>query len=443
MRQITQLGLFSGIGGFEKAAKEIGWKVAGWCEWDGFCQKILKYHFPNANQHTDIKQTDFTQYADTIDVLTGGFPCQPFSLAGNRAGQSDDRYLWPQMLRAIKESRPRVVVAENVTGLFSILEPESLTEVEHEKVRLFCENEDLPRTSTIERIQRRVIATVIEDLRQAGYVLPELADGTPVVCCVPAAGVGAPHKRDRVWIVAFISPECPTNGGYNTRTSDKIRMDMEEWKLLSTRWEQGTNNTFTSDSLTTNPKSGNGNDMSTSNTTGEGHKERKFDEGREDTKKDSSRVEFWDKRFSKNEFTPNPSSDRWRREWEAFEEKDGQQEPGHTGNMEGRPERLCSSESIADTNLNERCKRGLYKERCKSPERHTCACTACASRDTWENFPTQSPVCSGDDGIPSGLDGITFSKWRKESIKSYGNAIVPQVAMAIFKSIDTIFNETP
>ncbi len=112
---MTHASLFSGIGGFDLAAEWAGWTNMFNCEIDGFCRKVLKYHFPNAQQYADIRTTDFTVWRGRIDVLTGGFPCQPFSLAGKRRGTEDDRYLWPEMLRAIREIRPEWVVGEMFT----------------------------------------------------------------------------------------------------------------------------------------------------------------------------------------------------------------------------------------------------------------------------------------------------------------------------------------
>ena len=114
---MKHIGLFEGIGGFSLAARWMGWETVAWCEWDPFCQHILKYHFPNAEGFGDIKKTDFTKYANRIDILTGGFPCQPYSMAGKRKGKDDERHLWPEMLRAICEIQPTWVVGENVSGL--------------------------------------------------------------------------------------------------------------------------------------------------------------------------------------------------------------------------------------------------------------------------------------------------------------------------------------
>lgn len=158
---MTHASLFSGIGGFDLAAEWMGWTNVLNCEIDEFCRKILKYHFPNAIQYADIRTTDFTVWRDRIDVLTGGFPCQPFSLAGKRKGTDDDRYLWPEMLRAIREIRPRWIVGENVYGL-------------------------------INWSDGMVLEQVCADLENEGYEVQ------PFV--IPACAVGAPHRRDRVWI---------------------------------------------------------------------------------------------------------------------------------------------------------------------------------------------------------------------------------------------------
>jgi hypothetical protein len=95
----------------------MGWETLAWCEWNEFGQKVLRHHFPNAEGFGDITKTDFTKYANRIDILTGGFPCQPYSLAGKRLGKEDDRHLWPEMLRAIREIQPTYVVGENVFGI--------------------------------------------------------------------------------------------------------------------------------------------------------------------------------------------------------------------------------------------------------------------------------------------------------------------------------------
>ena len=161
---MTHASLFSGIGGFDLAADWTGWKNLFNCEKDPFCRQILNYYWPQAISYEDIKTTDFKPHREAIDVLTGGFPCQPFSTAGKRAGADDDRYLWPEMLRAIREIHPRVIVAENVPGLLTIG-------------------------------QGLVFEQVCTDLEGEGYEVQ------PFI--IPACGVNAPHRRDRVWFVAY------------------------------------------------------------------------------------------------------------------------------------------------------------------------------------------------------------------------------------------------
>lgn len=161
---MRHIGLFAGIGGFELAARWMGWNTIAWCEWDSFCQKVLSYHFPEAKGYGDIKQTDFTQYRGQCDILTGGFPCQPYSVAGKRLGKEDERHLWPEMLRVIREVRPRWIIGENVRGLLSW-------------------NEGV------------VFDEVCSDLESEGYEVQAFI--------IPAASVNAPHRRDRIWFVAY------------------------------------------------------------------------------------------------------------------------------------------------------------------------------------------------------------------------------------------------
>jgi DNA (cytosine-5)-methyltransferase 1 len=118
-KPFTHASLFTGIGGFDLAASWMGWQNVFQCEIEPFCQRVLKCFYPQCELFTDIKTSNFTQYHGQIDIITGGFPCQPFSVAGKRQGTDDNRYLWAEMLRAIREVQPRWVVAENVFGLLS------------------------------------------------------------------------------------------------------------------------------------------------------------------------------------------------------------------------------------------------------------------------------------------------------------------------------------
>ena len=258
---MNHASLFSGIGGFELAAEWAGWNNLFHCEWNPFGQRVLKHHFPNSISYNDITKTDFTIHRGQIDILSGGFPCQPYSTAGKRLGKADERHLFPEMLRCIKEVKPRWVVGENVRGLVSW-------------------NEGM------------VFNEVCDDLEREGYEVQSFL--------IPAASVNAPHQRQRVWFVAYS----------NAANSKQLRLEHSE-------------------------------------------KQRNFAESKRKTQREGS---SFTKQFKTN---------------------------------------------------------------------------------GWTGFPTKPPICGGDDGIPRELDSITFPKWRNESIKAYGNAIVPQVAYEIFKAIQS------
>jgi DNA (cytosine-5)-methyltransferase 1 len=253
--------LFSGIGGFDLAAEWCGWENVFHCEWNTFGQKVLKHHFPKSISYNDITKTDFSIHRGAIDIISGGFPCQPYSSAGKRLGKEDERHLWPEMLRAIREIQPSWVVGENVRGLTNW-------------------NGGL------------VFDEVQSDLEIEGYeVLPFL---------LPAASVGARHQRQRIWIIAYS-------------------------KCYGLEYSSTTSNIYTKKGETLKKECKSANDVKTDG----------------------------------SQFYSN---------WKS-------------------------------------------------------------------NLQIEELVCRGNDGISKRLDSITFSKWRKESMKGYGNAIVPQVAYQIFKSI--------
>ena len=252
---MTHGSLFSGIGGFDLAAEWMGWENKFHCEWNEFGQKVLKYYWPNAELFSDITKSAFTKYEGAIDIISGGFPCQPYSSAGKRLGKEDERHLWPHMLRAIREAAPSFVVGENVRGLTNW-------------------NGGL------------VFDEVQADLEALGYQVAAFL--------IPACGVNAPHKRDRIWFVAYSMCE---------------------------RYSRTT----------------------------------------------SSRAESIEKRKSYNDV------------------------------------RKCTWQN---------------------------------KENYWCDWPKQPYVLFRNDGIPSGLDYKTFRNIRRETIKAAGNAIVPQVAYQIFKTIE-------
>jgi DNA (cytosine-5)-methyltransferase 1 len=154
----THLDLFSGIGGFALAAKWNGFRTVGFCDNEPYAQTVLRKHWPDVPIHDDIRKVRGELYAG-ITLLTGGFPCQPFSLAGKQRGKADDRYLWPEMLRVIREAKPAWIVGENVAGIVNM-----------------------------------ALDQVHADLEAEGYEVESII--------IPACAVDAPHRRDRCWIIA-------------------------------------------------------------------------------------------------------------------------------------------------------------------------------------------------------------------------------------------------
>jgi DNA (cytosine-5)-methyltransferase 1 len=329
--------LFSGIGGFDLASEWMGWENVFHCEYDPFCQKVLKHHFPNSKLYKDVRTFDATNYLGRIDLLSGGFPCQPFSSAGKRKGTEDERHLWPEMLRVIREVSPRYVVGENVRGLLNWS-------------------------------GGLVFEEVCADLEDAGYEV------TPYL--LPACGVNAPHRRDRIWFVAQNTDENG-RGSFKRKEEPNVR---------------GFGNIGTRDNV----------GLSTNDA-----------EVRDAPDTFGLRLEHGKKTRNVQKSARKTQS------------KGGELTEPFEANGFGR------TTPYTDFELSERGNDNREDGRSEQTER----IEPFGKPRGWKEFPTQPPLCGGDDGVSKGLDGITFSKWRKESIKAYGNAIVPQVAFEIFKAI--------
>ena len=185
---ITHASLFSGIGAADLAAEELGWRNVFNCEINEFCRMVLDYHFPEADKYKDIYKVNFRKYEGTINVLSGGFPCQAFSVAGRRKGTEDDRYLWPQMRRAIAEIKPDYVLGENVVGILSMVSSIGEPSVAHQ-ASLFGEGDNI-----VTQRGQYVADIIREDLEREGYTLQ--------IFVIPACAIGAPHQRNRVWFIA-------------------------------------------------------------------------------------------------------------------------------------------------------------------------------------------------------------------------------------------------
>ena len=196
--------LFSGIGGFDLAAEWMGWENILQCEIDPFCQKYLRKNFPSTFLHDDIKTLKGGVWRGKIDILTGGFPCQPFSNAGRKRGKSDDRFLWPEMLRVIREIRPTWIVGENVAGLVSMAQFDGEPYMDAESSTFGDIGEVFSRTG------KGILKEILESIEKEGYEVQ------PII--IPACAIGAWHRRDRIWIIAHAN-------GHEHRQQERRRQE--------------------------------------------------------------------------------------------------------------------------------------------------------------------------------------------------------------------------
>ena len=314
------IDLFSGIGGFSLAGHWAGWRTIQFCEIDPHCRRVLKYWFPNIPIEFDIKNLTGEKIKKNENynpnesiIVVGGFPCQPFSVAGQRNGSEDDRHLWPEMFRIIKEVKPEWVVGENVPGILTI---ES----------------------------GMVFEQVCLDLESEGYTVQAFN--------IPAIGKDAPHRRERIWIVAH---------------SNKVR-ECAEFRDVSEK------------------------------------------DGEIPKRHNNAKFSYTDSEYG-NTNTEEAGSPLLRKRKQAQVAK------------------FRSTGSYGDATDPDKGGRKKNDQELKTRKFEQ-------NIPDWSNFPTQSPICGGDDGIPRRLANITFPKWRAEAIGMAGNSIVPQIAFEIFKIIN-------
>ena len=424
---MTHASVFSGIGGPEVAASMLGWENLFHCEINPFGRQVLDYWYPNSKSYEDITTTDFTEWRGRVDVLTGGFPCQPFSYAGRRRGAEDDRYLWPSMYRAIDEIQPTWVVAENVAGILTMVEQGEVSKVAG-SATLFDAFDDL--RGRFELRETFTLQRICTDLESHGYAVQ------PVL--VPACAVGAPHRRDRVFIVARRKGEA------DVLNADTDRHDEGGLRASGTAEGERSHDDIQPceqsrrDGQTSRTADVHGILRPSSDTDNVGRREgRSETDGREH---DSIRAQVFGiaERQGSSGTTPHPDSHRG---CEVDEHMESELADG------AKPVSNGGQRNVADT-----CHAGLQEAR---PEQPTAGHRGFGVRtgewverfgrgeeigSRWQNFPSVSPVHRGNDGLPFDVDRLTlsFGKWRTEALKAYGNAIVPQVMYEIFRAIEQV-----
>ena len=339
MNEKTHLDLFSGIGGFALAARWNGYRTLGFCDNEPYAQAVLKKHWPEVPCHKDIREVRGELYAG-VTLLTGGFPCQPFSVAGKQRGKDDNRYLWPEMLRVIQEARPAWIIGENVAGIVNL-----------------------------------ALDQVCADLEGQGYEVE------PII--VPACAVDAPHRRDRVWIVAHskLHGNQRTEQGINAEADCLAEgfgtKDCSTWESIGTSKQQRRETEQRHDDVADS--------VSLSERSAHGSKEWGCVRGRQD--EDISQ---------RNEMGSNSSDSR-------ENVADSVSERGCSGNSE-REYAEDAGQSSRDSRDNSR---GVA---------------------TWLAEPNVGRVANG---IPN----------RSHRLKGLGNAIVPQVAAEIIRCINKIMED--
>lgn len=445
------IDLFAGIGGFSVAADSVGWETKVFCEIEKFPQAVLKKNFPGVPVHGDIRTLTYQKLIeygwspDKPTVLTGGFPCQPFSVAGKRQGTEDDRFLWPEMLRVAEEAKPAWIVGENVGGFVSMDIETGYAEVADQEGAFV--------------LFKKVAQQVIDDLKAIGYDVPRTDAGDPIFFVIPACAIDAPHRRDRVWIVAhrndyglFASKigqrfyegddgnkartyeakqfeGCAVSGGILTKDSygvgDGGTQKQGDFGKFGDTCPRGNERDFVA-----------ANGANVSDAYGAGLQEPRQTNKREFQKENREGLD--DRLEQLCCGNASYTEGRW-----IGKGKNGDCKKGGSSCNESQPTGCGADAANASGSRFEKL---LFTAQPKEPRQHTRLGNS--QFDYWRNFPTEPPLHLGDDGLRAELVRLgcrnpdkVIRDQRKLAIKGAGNAIVPWIAYEIFKVIDFVERE--
>ena len=419
------LDLFSGIGGFSLGAEANGIPTVAFVEKDPFCQKVLRKHWSNTPIISDIRTVKGEDYeTDGVTIISGGFPCQPFSQAGKRKGTDDDRYLWDETLRVVAETKPEWFIGENVEGLINIQ-------------------------------NGLVLRSVQDDLEREGFQVQCLV--------IPASGIGAWHQRKRVWIIAHSSSERSSSQqvgtdrqlGKESETKERTRNQSSLRTSSSCSDVSNTNDSRNRTSEHGTERQGNKTDdqgrqgqsqskpsrhsQDVSNTIGElsdgcsgatrlsetelkgmvSDKERNWDKVRSETE-----------RCSEQATTRGNVSDTNHSRFKDWSE----QCEGQSTSSQERESSSSRYDPISDTTIEGLQGHRVQPQHLQTEEGQDSADRGSEEQHTW--WQTESSIRGVPNGISYGLD-----KGRVGRIKALGNSIVPQIAYQLFKSIVTVTKE--
>jgi len=362
---MNHLDTFSGIGGWALAARWMGWTTLAFVEKEKFCHKVLDKNFPGIPIHDDIFTFSGKSFRGRVDILTGSTPCQPFSQAGKRAGSNDERHLFPEFLRVVAEVEPRWIIIENVYGLLSI-----------ESGQVF---EDY-HTS----------------LESKGYSVQTI--------CIPASALNAPHRRDRLWIVAHAN-------GLGERTG--CREVQEANGEVSERHDDA------------EPRNSDSELRGQLTNTDSGRLERAETQGR-----DGFDVVRQDQSVNDTLNSEHRANGRPQSEADSIQGISGAK--GLSGRVSGTVGDVADSTS-------ERLERIVGSE--LSGQRVRFANGVGKWQDNWTDVAARTCVRGMDDGVPVELDIIGSRDNRVSRLKSLGNAIVPSIALELFRAIAEVEKE--
>jgi DNA (cytosine-5)-methyltransferase 1 len=375
MNKLKLLDLFSGIGGFSLGLESTGYfQTIAFVEKDKFCRQVLQKNFNNIPIEEDIRNVRGSNYA--ADVITGGFPCQPFSVAGKRKGTADDRYLWDETIRVVTECKPRWFIGENVEGLINI-------------------NNGM------------VLRQVQTDLEEQGF---------QVQCIViPASGIGAWHQRKRIWIIAYNLSYSNNNGSYRSQRNETEQSCNKQEDRLSFRDDKDVPNTHNSRDRTSQ------NDI---------NKDWEKDiKGREELTQFKSSGHSKDVSNSNSRMCGGRGTElqsRDDREWRFYSEKEKQTRDDIRSKVIGCDD-IPGKAIIQHTN-NKRCEELNTSKKSNKQGFNSGEFNSTETIKTW--WQTQSEFC----GVPNGIS-YELDKDRSSRIKTLGNSIVPQIARQIGLSI--------
>lgn len=426
------LSLCAGIGGFDLAASWIGWEVVGQVEIDPFCQKVLAKHFPGVKRMSDVFEVQGDEFG-AVDLVCAGFPCQPYSHAGKRLGDKDDRAIWPEIFRIVRRAKPAWCVFENVTGIVTM-----------------------------------ALDAVLSDLESEGYACQAVV--------IPACATNAPHRRDRVWIIAHSNLARTAMGehrgsGQGRQPADTLEstiLRQEDGKASTEGHHSDSTNAPYADSRTSSAFRQSEDQEGAADSLGGGRgTPTNADSQRRDNGRDhrQGRHVQGDERFTfrgKPQWegrergagaigsaTPNTSHDRYTSGAKSDRDEDG----------------ICSSEQIPNNALRRELGRcGEVATNTNQPRTQRRALAGSDGRDgaqpndeyarrcdlaspSWHggNFGQPSPLTNWRDGkeweafgTVCGVDARLSARLvrnRVSKLKALGNAIVPQVAYEIFQAI--------